>query len=137
MAIEGGMGAKVKISITGVMTAVAHLQDIDGVTLRKTVVEATGHDAAGGYAEFYDSGKRTIPALKLTLAWDKSDSTHAALVAAYNSTSAASFSVEDPGGTEVIAFSAHVVELGRQYKQNGVYMCSISIQPTGQPTITP
>lgn len=136
MSIEGSMGAKLKIMVAAALTAVTHLQDVDTLTLRKTLVAATGHDAAGGYDEWYDSGKRTIPALKITLAWDDTDATHQALIAAFNSTSPVDMTLEDPNGSEVIAFKAHVQELGRVYKQNDVYKAQLTIQPTGQPTIS-
>lgn len=137
MPVGGAFGAKVKIMVGAAMTAIAHLNDVDAITLRKVLVKATGHDAAGGFDEYYDSGNKAIPAIKLTLAWDKAHATHAALVTAFNSPTPVQFSVEDPASTEVIAFSAHVQELGRTYKQNGVYTCVVTIQPTGAPTITP
>jgi hypothetical protein len=131
---QGAFGAKVKIKVTETLTAIAHLQDIDGVTLRKTLVEATGHDAEDGYAEYYDSGKRSISPIKLLLAWDPSLPTHAALVTGYAAKSPVDFSVEDPDATEPLQFKAFIQELSRQYKQSGVFMCQCTIQPTGKPT---
>lgn len=136
MAEQGAFGSKVKITVSAALTTIANLIDFDPLTLRKTLVNMTGHDSASGYDVYVDTGKRSIPSLKLTLGWDDSNNTHQALIAGYNSTSPVNMSVEDPAGTEVITFSAFIQEISRVYKQTDGYKAIITIQPTGVPTLS-
>jgi len=46
------------------------------------------------------------------------------------------FSIEDPGGQEVIAFDAHVQKILRIGVQDDLYKAEILLQPSGAPTIT-
>jgi hypothetical protein len=82
------------------------------------------------------TGKRQLNPFTLTLAWDQDDSAHAALVTAFDSNSSIALQAQDPAGDEVIAFSAFVTKLGRVSKQDGVFSCDVTFQPTGAPTIT-
>lgn len=136
MARQGGFGAVVKIDVGTVATAIAYLLDVKMPEHEKVLWEATGHDSTGGYEEQLSSGVRKLSEMTLTLAWDVAEDTHAALVTGYESDDAVNMSVEDPGGTEVVAFSAQVVKLGRVSELKGGYKCDVTIQPTGQPTIT-
>jgi hypothetical protein len=73
---------------------------------------------------------------KVTLGWDSDDSTHAAILAAFDSNNSVNMSVTSVGTDEVIAFAAHVTKVGRISPQEDGYKCDVTIQPTGAPTIT-
>lgn len=136
MGTQGGFGLKVKITVSTVLTAIAHITDAEFPEFEKILKEVTGHDATGGYAEFIATGKRKVNSFPVTLAWDSSASTHAAILAAFDSNDAVAMSIEDPAGDEVISFNAHIQKVGRISDQEDGYKCKVTIQPTGQPTIT-
>ncbi len=136
MTIQGGFGLTVKIDVTAVQTAIAHILAGDMPEFEKVLKESTGHDSTGGYAEWIATGKRKVGAFTLTLGWDKAHATHAAILAAFNSNSPVNMTVMDPAGSETIAFAAHIQKLGRISTQEDEYQCKVTIQPTGVPTIT-
>lgn len=137
MATQGGYGLTIKIQVSATLTTIVHVLEADMPEFEKVLAEVTAHDSAGGYAEHIATGKRKINEFEMTLLWDKAAATHAAVIAAFNSDSPVNMSVADPDGAETIAFSAHVYKMGRVSEQEEGYQCKVSIQPTGQPTITP
>ena len=134
--VQGGFGLQVRINISASQTAIAELIDGEIPEFEKFLAEMTPHSAAGGYATHVATGKRKMNEIKVTLGWDSDDATHAAILAAFDSDSAVSMSVVAPGADETIAFSAHIFKVGRIAAQEDGYKCDVSIQPTGQPTIT-
>jgi predicted secreted protein len=132
--IQGAYGTLVKIKVTSTLTTMAHLMEVEFPEFEKLLAEVTAHDSPGGYAEHIATGKRKINGFVVKLLWDISSATHAAIQAAFNSDLPVDMSVQDPDGTEVISFSAHVYKLGRVTPQDEGYTCDVSIQPTGQPT---
>lgn len=136
MAEQGGFGVVLKIMVSTTLTAVVKVTDVDFPKFKKFLAESTGHDATSGYQTWIASGKRALESFTCTVVWDSAVSTHAAILAAFDSDSAVSMSIEDPDGDEVIAFSAHVFGMERMSKQEDAYTCEIEIQPTGKPTIT-
>lgn len=131
---QGGFGAVLKINVSG-LQAVTHVVDYEFPEFEKILAEITAHDSPGGYAEFISSGKRKMNAFTCKLVWDISETTHAAVVAAFDSDDAVNMSCEDPNGYEVIAFAAQISKLGRVAEQEEGYVCEVEIQPTGVPTI--
>ncbi len=136
MARQGGFGIKCKITVSATLTAITHILDAKFPKQEKILWEATGHDSTSGYVEHLATGVRQLSEFSLTLAWDDTETTHAALVTAFDSNAAVAMSIEDPGGAEVIAFSAHIKDLGRVSEIKGGYKCEVTIQPTGAPTIS-
>ena len=136
MAEQGGFGVVLKITVSAALTAVANLLDVEFPEFEKVVVESTKHSSPGGYAEYIATGLREMKSFKATLGWDAAETTHAAVLAAFDSDSTVNMSIQDPDGAEVIAFAAHITKLGRMSKQREQYKCDVTIQPTGQPTIT-
>ena len=136
MAKQGGFGVVCKITISNTLTAIANVEDVDFPEFEKFLAEVTNHGSTGGYAEHIATGVRAVNEFSMTLTWDTSDSTHAAIVTAFDSDEPVNMSIEDPAGVEVIAFAAHVRKLGRISKQRERYGCVVTIQPTGQPSIT-
>lgn len=136
MGIQGGFGVVFEMSIASVMTPVAHITEVKYPKLEKEIAEVTAHDSPGGYAEHIATGKFSLGELTFTLAWDGADSTHSALLAAYNSKQPVDFSIHSPDNTDSIAFSALVKSLEFGAEQDGFYQCEVTLQPTGQPTIT-
>lgn len=135
MAVQGGFGVLLKIN-TGSLTTIVNMEDIDDWVLDRVITEITGHDATSGYAEHIPSGKRMFSPFGATFTWDDSEATHAAMVTNFNAETTVGFSVSDPDGTEVVAFSGYIKTMGRMSKQDGAYRCKVTIQPTGAPTIT-
>lgn len=138
MAIEGGMGLQVKITVGTSLTAIANL--LEGSELpkfKKFIAEATPHNATCGWAKRVATGKRSAESFKVVLGWDKDETTHAAIRTAFDSDSPVNMNVIAPDGTdETIAFSAHIEEIGRMTGQEDAYTAEVMITPTGKPTIT-
>lgn len=135
MSRQGGFGAVLKIDVSLTLTAVVNVEEFEWPEFEKILAEVTAHDSPDGYAEHIASGKRQLNEFSCTLTWDISADTHEAIQAAFDADDPVDMSVEDPGGTEVIAFSGHVKNLGRITEQDGAYRCEVAIQPTGQPVI--
>lgn len=133
---QGGFGVDLKIDVGTVLTAMTKILDVPFPEFEKILAEVTGHDSPGGYAEWIATGKRKLNEITVTLAWDTAESTHAAVVTAFDSDAAVSFSVADPDGDETIAFEGHIRTIGRISQQEDAYKAEVAIQPTGEPTIT-
>ncbi len=135
--VEGGFGLSVKIKIASTMTAIVEMLEGEIPEFEKFLAEMTPHDAPGGYAKYVATGKRKMNEFKITLGWDSDDSTHAAVLAAFDSDSPVDMSVVSPDGAdETIAFAAHIAKIGRIAEQEDGYKCDVTIQPTGAPTIS-
>ena len=134
---EGGFGLQVKITVGTTLTAIVYLVEGEIPEFERFVAEATPHSATGGWAKFVSTGKRKLNEFKITLAWDKGDTSHAAIHTAFDAETAVNMNVTSPDGSdEVIAFSAFITKIGRVAEQEDYYKCEVSIQPTGKPTIT-
>ena len=131
-----GFTIKLHIGTATPWTTIGSVIDGDFPEQEKLVAESTGHDAASGYATYVATGKKQLNPFKLTLAWDQDDTSHAALVTAFDADPSIALQVQDPDGDEVIALSVHVTKLGRVSKQDGIVTCDVTFQPTGAPTIT-
>jgi hypothetical protein len=135
MTTQGGFGVVLKIN-TGSLTAIVHVMEVDFPEMEKILFESTAHDSASGYAEWKSSGKRKLSDFKAKIHWDISAATHLAVQNAFASTSPIGMSIEDPGGSGVIAFNAHIQKMSRISEQEEGYFCEVTIQPTSKPTIT-
>ena len=135
MAEQGGFGVILKISVSATMTAVANLRDVEFPEFEKTLADSTKHSSPSGYMERIATGLKEVKSFKAELGWDKGQTTHATIIAAFDSLSPVNMSIQDPAGVETISFSAHVQKLGRVAKMKDVYICNVTIQPTGAPTI--
>ena len=131
---QGGYGSVLKIDVSG-LTAITHIMDFEFPEFEKIIAEITAHDSPGGYAEFISTNKRKLNSFVVKLIWDVNETTHAAVVAAFDSDEAVAMTAEDPDGNEVIAFDAIVTKLGRIAEQEEGYSCDVEIQPTGIPVI--
>jgi hypothetical protein len=137
MAEQGGIGAKLKISISTVLTLVTAMREVKFPKQKKELADVTAHDAPNGYREFADSGVRELTEFTVKLRWDKLAATHGAVMTAFNGTVPVNMSIEDRLGQEVLAFAAHVAEIGRMSDIGDQYACEVTFRPTGAPTITP
>jgi predicted secreted protein len=135
MTTRGGFGLTIKIMITATLTAIVDLLEGEIPEFEKYLAEATPHNAPGGYAKHVATGKFKMNEFKFTLGWDKADTTHAAVLAAFNSTNTVAMQIVSPSGNETISFDAHVFKLGRVAEQEESYTCEVSVQPSGQPTL--
>lgn len=139
MAEQGGFGVVFKVMISTTLTAVVNLLDIDFPEQTKEVADMTAHPsaAATGYRSYIDSGVRELTEFTAVLGWDDLEATHAAILTAFDATTALSMSIEDAAGQEVIAFSGFVRTVGRISKIGDGYKANVVVRPTGAPTITP
>src|SRR5512137_2058201 len=115
MARQGGFGVVLKIN-TGSLTAVAYVAEVDFPEQEKFLADATSHDSSGGYVEWIATGLRALNAFEATLNWDDTQATHAALLTNLGTEASVGFSIQDPDGQEIIAFSGHVTKIGRVAK---------------------
>jgi predicted secreted protein len=134
MSTTGGFGVQVQITTTG-LTAVANMTDVDAFAMRKILADVTAHDSTAGYAEHIATGKREIDSFKCTLVWDVADTTHAAIVTAFDSDDPVAMAWIDPASSETISGNAHIAAISRIAQQDAAYTAEIEIQPTGQWTI--
>lgn len=135
MATQGGFGLVLKIN-TGSLTTVVNLLDIDFPAQDRVLVEARYHNSTDGYMEWVSSGLRMLGEMSCVVAWDDSETTHAQFLTSYNAETAIGMSIEDSLGQEVIAFDAFIKQILREGRQEDLYKATITIQPTGAPTIT-
>lgn len=137
MATQGSFGVKLKIDISSTLTAIAYMTDVSFPAQEKELADITPHPTTGntGYREWLDTGVRSLSDFTCTLTWDAAESTHAAILSAFDSTSPVSMSIEDPTGGETIAFSAHIKRISRLSALADAYKAEVQIQPTGAPTI--
>jgi L-ascorbate metabolism protein UlaG (beta-lactamase superfamily) len=80
--------------------------------------------------------KKDLEELTARLGWDATESTHAALLTAFDGTTAVSFSIADPSSNETITFEGHVRQIQRYSPAEDTFEVDVAIQPTGAPTIT-
>lgn len=132
---QGGFGLACKIDVSGTLATIAVLE-AEFPEFTKFLAESTAHNSAGGYREMTASGKRALEPFSWTLGWDTSDTSHAAVVTAFDSDASVTFSIADPDGDEVIQFEAHVERIGRISAQEDILKAKVKISPTGAPTIT-
>ena len=135
MSTQGGLGVVLKIDDSG-LTTVANLLDADFPEQEKELWEYILHSSTDGYAEHMDTGIRKLTEFTAVLLWDDTESTHAAILTAFDASTTVDMSIEDPSGQEVIAFAAHIQKIGRISKADEGYQCEVTIQPSGAPTIT-
>ena len=134
---QGAFGVACQIDVSGTPTTLAKIREVSWPVFKKFIAEATTHDSTGGYYEAIDSEKKRIMPFPLVLAWDTSQSTHAAILTAFNTATLVTFKVSDPDGDESIAFECFIEEVERQISgQEGMYAARVLIHPSGQATIT-
>jgi hypothetical protein len=132
MAGQGSFGHVLKIMVATTLTEIVNVVDMNYPTLEKVLAESTGHDSTAGYAEFMASGKYMVSEFTVTVVWDSAETTHAAIVTAFDAAAAVSMSIADPDTVETISGSAHVKAVNRQADQEDAYKAEIVFQPTGQ-----
>lgn len=135
MAKQGGFGAKLKISVSSVLTVIVNVEEVDFPEFENELDDVTSHASAGGWMEYIATGARKAGKITATITWDDVNTTHAAILTAFNSLAPVNMSIEDPGATEVITFSAFITKMARESKIKGAYRCKVEIQPTGAITI--
>jgi hypothetical protein len=136
MAVQGGFGLSLKIDVAGTPTVVVGVRTADFPGFSKFIAESTPHDAEDGYYEAVATGKRRLQPFSAELNWDASETTHATVLAAFDSNDAVAMSISDPAGDEEIAFFAHIETVNRISQQEDRYYATVQFHPTGAPTIT-
>lgn len=136
MSTQGGHGLSVKITISTTLTAVANVLEADFPEQIKTLWAFRRHDSSDGYMERVDTGLRDLTSFTMTLLWDVAETTHAAILTAFDATTALAMSIEDPAGAEVIAFNAFIERVGRISRSEEGFQATVQVTPTGAPTIT-
>lgn len=131
--MQGGYGVVLKIGSP--LAAVAKLlDDVEFPEQELVMVDAVAHDNADGYLERLSSGLRKTNPFTVTLGW--STANHADIQTQFALDTATGFSIEDPNGDEVIAFSGFISKIGRVSEAEGLYKADVEITPTGKATIT-
>ena len=125
MARQGGFGTTVRIN-TGSLTAIAYVVETDFPEQEKFLADATAHDSSGGYQEWIATGMRALNEFEMTLNWDDTAATHAALLTNLGAEASVGFNIQDPDGQEVIAFSGHVTKIKRVAKMKDMYQATIT-----------
>ena len=136
MAAQGGYGLQLQIEITSTLTTIVGVKEASFPEQEKIVADVTAHDSPSGYRVWIATGLRSLNEMEATVFWDTSEATHAELVTAFNSDAAVNMAIIDPDGDETIAFAGHITKIGRVSEQEDGYQATITIQPTGVPTIT-
>lgn len=135
MAEQSAYGTILKIN-TGSLTLVTSVEEVSFPVTSKITEEVTSHDSTGGWYESIAIGVYRAEPFDALLTWDESQATHAQFRTSFNADAPVGFSVEDPGGAEVMAFSAHVMSIARLTPLKGALRARIRIEPTGAVTIT-
>lgn len=135
MTVPGGFGVVLKIN-TGSLTTVANLLDVEFPEQDRVLAEARYHNSTDGYMEYVSTGLRMLSEMTCVLGWDINESTHAQFITSYDAETSVGMSIEDSAGQEVIAFNAFIKTIGRESRQEDLFKATITIQPTGAPTIT-
>lgn len=136
MADATAFGTKLKIDISSTLTLVVSVTEVAFPKTSKVIDEITAHDSPSGYYEALDVGVKRAEPFDVTVVWDSAQTTHAKFVTAFDGTSAVNFSVEDPGGVEIMAFAGHVESIERMTPLKGALRAKMHIHPTGAATIT-
>jgi predicted secreted protein len=134
--MAGSFGVTFKITISTVLTAVVDVIDITWPKQTAETADKTAHDSAGGYRERIKTGLFNLEPHQITVEWVADETTHAALLTAFNSTDSVNCSIEDATPKETIAYAANIVGLDRVTPLSGVFTAVIDVEPTSQPTIT-
>ena len=133
---QGGLGVKLKITVSAALTAVANVEEVEFPELEKIMADITAHDSGGGWDETIPSGRFNSSEFEATLTWNADDSSHAAITAAFGSTVSMPMSIEDPAGVEVLAFNGFVTKMGRVAELDEAYRCKVTFKATGPINIT-
>lgn len=136
MADSTAFGTILKIDISATLTLVTKVEEVAFPPVEKVLDEVTNHGSTGGWEEFLDVGLRRSGELDVTLIWDSAAATHAKFQTVMDGTAAVNMSVQDPGGVEIMAFSAHVKKIERLTPKDKALRAKIKIKPTGVLTIT-
>ena len=134
---QGTFGIVCQIDVSGTPTALVKMLEANWPVLKKFIAESTTHDSTGGWYEGVDSGKKRAMPFPTLLAWDTSQATHAAVIAAFNSPDPVTFSVADPDGDETLTFEVLIEEMERLASgQEDIYKARVLLHPTGSVAIT-
>jgi len=135
MSEQGAFGTILKIN-TGTLTLVVSVEEVSFPVQSKVIDEVTSHDSPSGYYEAISVGVRRAEPFDALVTWDVAQATHAQFVTSFNADTAIGMSIEDPGGAEVMSFSAHIESIARLTPLKNALRARIRIHPTGAATIT-
>lgn len=133
---QGGFGLDVKITVGTTLTTIPAVMQASFPEQSKYIAETTGHDATNGYYTAVATGKFRLQPFDAVLFWDSDDTTHAAILTAFDATTSVNMSVAAPDADETMAFAAIIETVGRISEQEDAYKANVRIHPTGAPTIT-
>lgn len=133
---QGGFGLVCQIDVSGTLAALVKILDVEFPTIQNFVAEATTHDSASGFYEAVATGKRRVNPFPVRLAWDIAQTSHAAIVTAFNAGTLSTFTIADPAGDETLSFEVIVEDMQRAATQEGIFECTVNLHPTGAVTIS-
>lgn len=124
---------------SGSFVLVANVTDISGPSRSREAIEVTAHDSPNKYREFI-KGLKDGGEVELTLNYDPSNATHAALDADFEEDDLRDYQVIIlPGEADehTWAFSALITDLGDEYPTEGQMERTATFKISGMPTLDP
>ncbi len=137
MAVSGGLGVVWQITVASVLTTVPNGENIGFPTNELEMEEITAHDSPGGYEEFIATGIIRTGEFQVTLTWDVAEATHEELRTLNGSGAENAMTITTPGGAEVLAFNARVMNIERESPIDAALRSTVTCKVTGPITITP
>lgn len=131
---DGAFGAIWRIDISSTMTVVPGLEDMEMPYKKNHKVETTNHGSSGGYQEYFYTGFKEQPTVKMKLQWDASNTVHKQLNTLDQTPALTDMEFESAAG-EVISVPCIVEVIKRMNPLKGIVQAEVEIQPSGAPTI--
>jgi hypothetical protein len=130
-------GAKFRVEIATVLTAIPKVQDISLPTNRTEQLDVTDHDSPNGRRE-YIGGLIDSAELTITVGWDPGDTVHSYLETNVGNVETFQIELVDTGGSHGTQydFDALIVDFMGKAPVNGQHTADIVIKPSGSVTKT-
>ena len=145
MSYDGGFGVTFNIgddemSGTPSYTPIAQVKKFNGIEIEALMSDVTNHGSTAGFEEMIPSGRKKQAPIELELAFDITQATHAnasggLIHALLNETKLAYQIILSDASTTTWTFDAFVQKIKWDSPQEEHVMATVTMQPTGQPTI--
>lgn len=124
---------------SGAFVVIANVTDISGPSRSREAIEVTAHDSPDKYREVI-KGLKDGGEVEITLNYDPSAATHAALDADFEEDELRDYQVIILPGTEdehTWDLTAMITDLGDEYPTEGQMERTATFKVSGKPTLTP
>lgn len=143
---EGGFGVVFKIgdgnkASTPDYTAIAQVEDFNGVDVKSIMAETTAHDSAGGFRKKVPSGLFEMSDIELGLVFDITQGTHAnssgGLIHALLNKTHLAYQIIFPDASDTTwTFDAYVSGIKWESPKDNKIGARVTLTVDGQPTLT-